>query len=201
VLPFAGWAGESKITDMRSQIFILLAAIALASFASSAHATLLYTLNFDPLNEFCAASISYTTEDFAFDYGDTLYYHSGDVNGCAPTEIWVEPFRNLRGFSQIPFIDTTKCGDGIGPGVDGFFFRVDDFPNPLTTGTFVSTNTAGRVFAGLTPSGAEGLVSWEYAGGTLIISEISSPIATPATAALFGIALSALGFIWKRKLV
>ena len=179
-----------KILDVRRRIMsaILPGAIVLA-LSGTAHASpLLYTFNYGALDNYAPDSISFSIDDFATDAGDTLTYVSGDINGCAPATI---SLLDLNAFGTTVF-DATQCGDGVGPSVDGLFFRPDVMP-PLTTGVFASSATAGRNFA------IDGGNFYRYTNGSLTIQDLPQSAPEPATLALLGLGLTALGVRRRRS--
>jgi hypothetical protein len=145
-----------------------------------AHASLIYTFNYDALGNYAAASISFSSASFAQNTGDVLTYLSGTINGCAPASIAVD---SLNAFAT-PVFGVGSCGDGSGPDVDGLFFRPDVMP-PLTLGTFVSTGAAGRQF-----DAGGGRMSYAYAGGSLTIRDAGNSIPEPVSLSLVGLALA-----------
>ena len=169
---------------MRFTATLLCAAAACAPV----EAALVYNFNYDALGNYAAASISFSSVGFAQNTGDVLAYLSGDINGCAPASIFVD---SLGAFAT-PVFANGSCGDGIGPDVDGLFFRPDLMP-PLTTGTFVSTRTAGRQFQSQSGN------FYQYVGGSLTIRDAGT-VPEPGSLALagLGLALAASG-AWCRK--
>lgn len=163
------------------------AALAFASFCTSAQASLVYTFNYDALDTYSAASIQFTSASFAQNVGDVLTYLSGNINGCAPASIALDP---LNAFAT-PVFAFGSCGDGIGPDVDGLFFRPDLMP-PLTLGTFVSTQAAGRQFEYSNGNG------YAYVGGSLTISEAGA-MPEPGSLALYGISLAVAALLARRR--
>lgn len=157
---------------------VLAAALSISLMASASHAALVYTFNYDAFGNYAPASISFTSQNFAQNTGDVLTYLSGDINGCAPSTL------ALDGFAfATPVFGSGSCGDGIGPDVDGLFFRPDVMP-PLTTGIFVSTGLAGRQFE------VEGGNFYEYVGGSLTIRDVGQ-VPEPHVLSLLGMALLA----------
>src|SRR5215217_3320453 len=154
---------------MNKQV-LAMAAMALLAGPMAANATLIYTFNYDSImfNErnYSAASLSYTTESFLTTVGDSMTYVSGNINGCAPATLALD---SLMAFAT-PVFANGSCGDGTGSQVDGLFFLPDTMP-PLTTGTFISTSTAGRQFE--TGGGGN---TYRYTSGSLTIYEISVPV-------------------------
>jgi hypothetical protein len=151
--------------------------LCIAAACSPAKAALVYTFDYDALGNYAAASISFTSTDFAQNVGDVLTYLSGDINGCAPASIAVD---GLNAFAT-PVFGTGSCGDGIGPDVDGLFFRPDTMP-PLSLGAFTSAGTAGRQF----DFGSGNL--YQYVAGSLTIRDAGT-VPEPTSWALAGIAL------------
>ena len=152
-------------------------------------APLLYIFEYDPLDNFAAASVTFSAADFVDTVGDTLTYVSGDINGCASATLFLD---SSNAFATLPIFDTTTCGDGLGPNVDGLYFRSDIMP-PLTLGVFSSTEAAGRLFA--VQDGA----FYRYTSGSLTIQEATTAVPEPATLGLFGMGLAALRGIRRRS--
>ena len=175
---------------MKAKLLGLLAA-ALLSGSATANANLLYTFSYDASAGNAAASISFTSPSFATAEGDTLTYVSGDINGCSPATLSLIDFSPL--VFATPIFGLTSCGDGTGPAVDGLFFRPDVII-PLTTGSFVSTDGAGRMFI----VGADPLSAYyDYVGGLLTIREVGS-VSEPGTLALLGLGLAGLAALRRR---
>jgi hypothetical protein len=158
----------------------LALSLSVALACPMADAALIYTFNYDAMGNYAAASISFSSASFAQNTGDVLTYLSGDINGCAPTSIAVD---GLNAFAT-PVFGVGSCGDGTGPDVDGLFFRPDVMP-PLTVGTFMSTDTAGRQFD--TGGGSN---YYAYGGGSLTIRDAGNNIPEPLSLSLAGLALA-----------
>jgi PEP-CTERM motif len=150
--------------------------LCVAATCLPASASLVYTFDYDALGSYAAASISFASTGFAQSFGDVLTYVSGDINGCAPASIAV----NDNGFAT-PVLVTGSCGDGIGPEVDGLYFQPDLMP-PLSLGTFISSDFAGRQFE------FAGGSLYRYVGGSLTIRDAGT-VPEPTSWALAGIAL------------
>ena len=172
---------------MKNKMLGLLT-VSLLAGPMAANAALIYTFNYDALDEYEAAEISFTSSSFATNVGDTLTYLSGGINGCSPTTLTLD---SLNAFAT-PVFANGSCGDGTGPAVDGLFFRPDIMP-PLTTGVFVSTGVAGRQFEGVGGSN-----SYRYTSGVLTIADLVS-VPEPGTLSLLGIGFAALGFARRRN--
>lgn len=157
---------------------LIAAVLALAAWCTPSQASLLYIFNYDALDSYSAASITFSAPTFATNVGDVLTYVSGNINGCAPTSIEIV---SLIAFGTPVFADGS-CGDGLGPDVDGLFFRPDTMP-PLTTGTFISSETAGRQFQ------FAGGNFYSYVGGSLTIRDIGV-VPEPSALLLIGLALA-----------
>lgn len=156
---------------------LIAAAIVAAAISAPTQAGLLYTFNYDALDNYAAASINFASAGFADSVGDILTYVSGSINGCAPTQISVD---GLNAFAT-PVFGFGSCGDGLGPDVDGLFFRPDVMP-PLTPGVFISSSTAGRQFE------FDGGNFYRYVGGSVTIRD-DSTVPAPGTLLLTGLAL------------
>ena len=165
----------------------IAAAVSAIAFSAPANAALLYTFNYDALDNLSAASITFSSAGFADSVGDVLTYVSGSINGCAPGSISVD---GLNAFAT-PVFANGSCGDGLGPLVDGLFFRPDLMP-PLTTGVFVSTATAGRQFE------IDGGNFYRYVGGSLTIRD-DGTVPEPGSLALTGIALAAVAAVARKR--
>ena len=162
---------------------ITLTGLILFGMAGGAQAApLLYIFEYDPFEGYAAASITFSSPDFADSNGDTLTYVSGQINGCAPASLTL-----VANAFATPIADPTHCGDATGPNVDGLFFQPDIMP-PLTAGVFPSTQTAGRQFDINSES------SYRYGSGSLTIQQVPEP----ATVGLFGVGLAALSGIRRR---
>jgi hypothetical protein len=167
---------------------LIAAAISTAAFCAPAHASLMYVFNYNELGDYAAASITFSSPTFAQNVGDVLTYVSGDINGCAPSSIAVDPFNAFA----TPVFANGSCGDGIGPDVDGLFFRPDVMP-PLATGTFISTDTAGRQF-----ESDGGGNFYSYVGGSLTIRDVGT-VPEPGSLALAGLGLALAASAMRRR--
>ncbi|HKO87532.1 MAG TPA: PEP-CTERM sorting domain-containing protein [Burkholderiales bacterium] len=164
---------------------LIAAAVSAMALCAPAQAGLLYTFNYDASANHAAASITFSSVDFAQNVGDVLTYVSGNINGCAPGSLTID----LNAFAT-PIFANGSCGDGLGPDVDGLFFRPDVMP-PLTLGIFDSAATAGRQFE--ISSGN----FYQYVGGSLIIAA-DGTVPEPGTLALIGLSLMAV-FLTRRS--
>jgi hypothetical protein len=147
----------------------------------------LYTFNYDALNNYAADSIVFSSATLAINVGDVLSYVSGDINGCAPTSLTLD---GINAFAT-PIFGNGSCGDGIGPDVDGLFFRPDVMP-PMTTGIFVSTDSAGRQFQ--TDNGN----FYNYVDGSLVITD-DGTVPEPVSLQLVGLAAVLAVYVSRRR--
>lgn len=168
---------------------LIAAVVSAFAFCAPAKAGLLYTFNFDALDNYAAASITFASSSFAQNVGDILTYVSGSINGCAPGTISVD---GLNAFAT-PVFGNGSCGDGLGPDVDGLFFRPDVMP-PLTLGVFLSAATAGRQFELSNGN------FYRYTSGSLTIRD-DGAVPEPGTLALAGLAIAVIASTAARRRV